>query len=223
MRILLVEDTADMAEAIAIRLGRAGLACDVAGSLAEARDCLDVQEYDVAVLDIDLPDGLGTDLLQEIRARGTRLPVLMLTAAFSVDDRVSALNLGADDYLVKPFDQRELEARLHALARRDAGAPEAEIALGTLRFNPSARTARLGDAPLSMTRREMTLLGLLLRNRGRVMSKDRLYQGLFSFDEEDVGLNAVELYVARLRKKLAGSGVSISTQRGLGYRLDADE
>ena len=222
MRLLLVEDTADVAEAIGIRLGRAGIACDIAGTQADAEAFLDVQDYDVIVLDINLPDGSGTDILQGLRAAGKRTPVLMLTAQFSVDDRVSALNLGADDYLVKPFDQRELEARIQALVRRDQGQKSPDMQIGELRFNPVAQTVQIGESPVQMTRREMALLGLLIRNRGKVMSKERLFEGLFSFDDADVGLNAIELYIARVRKKLSGSGVKIETQRGLGYRLDTD-
>ncbi|MWB76593.1 response regulator [Pseudooceanicola sp. 216_PA32_1] len=222
MRLLLVEDTADLAEAVAIRLGRSGIACDTAGSVAEAQAHLAVQAYDVILLDIDLPDGTGTGLLRKLRAGGLRTPVLMLTALFSVDDRVTALNLGADDYLVKPFDQRELEARIRALYRREQSQKGEEIRLGVLALDPAAQTVTLDGAALQMTRREMTLLELLMRNPGRVMSKERLFEGLYSFDDADVGLNAVELYIARLRKKLSGSGVRIETQRGLGYRLDAD-
>ncbi len=223
MRLLLVEDTSDMAEAVMIRLGRLGIACDLAQTLADARGFLDVQGYDVIVLDINLPDGVGTELLQEMRAAGDRTPVLMLTAQFSVDDRVSSLNLGADDYLVKPFDQRELEARIQALYRREQADKRAEIVLGTLSFNPTARVLRKDGVPMTLTRREMSLFELFVRNRGKVMSKERLFEGLFSFDDADVGLNAIELYVGRLRKKLADTGVRIETQRGLGYKLDVNE
>lgn len=223
MRLLLVEDAIDVAEAIVTRLTRAGFACDHATTLADAQAHVDVQTYDVIVLDIDLPDGLGTSLLRTLRARGVRTPVLMLTAAFSVDDRVSALNLGADDYLVKPFDHRELEARLRALHRRDHGDKGAEIALGQLVYDPTAQSVSINGLALPVTRREVTLLGLLIRNRGKVMSKEALFDGLYSFDDADVGLNAIELYIARLRKKLVGSGVQIQTLRGLGYRLDADD
>ncbi|MGY9049655.1 hypothetical protein P775_13265 [Puniceibacterium antarcticum] len=223
MRVLLVEDTRDMAEAIVIRLERAGMACDMAGTLDGARGFVDVQDYDVIVLDINLPDGLGTDLLQELRARGLRTPVIMLTALFSVDDRVSALNLGADDYLVKPFDQRELEARIHALYRREQGQKSEDITLGDLVFNPTAKVVTVAGQMLALTRREFALLGVLIRNRGTLMDKERLYERLFSFDDADVGLNAIELYIARLRKKLSGSGVRIETQRGLGYRIVVDE
>ncbi|QOL80745.1 response regulator transcription factor [Pseudooceanicola spongiae] len=219
MRVLIVEDATDMAEAMAIRLGKSGMACDLADSVALAEDFLSVQKYDAIVLDINLPDRNGTELLQDLRQKNDRTPVLMLTALFSVDDRVSALDLGADDYLVKPFDQRELEARLRALIRRDADQKSDVISLGPLAFQPAALSATLSGEALDLTRREATLLGLLLRNQKQVLSKKRLYDGLFAFDDADVGLNAIELYIARLRKKLAGSGVSIETQRGIGYRI----
>jgi two-component system response regulator TctD len=223
LRLLLVEDTFDMAEAIMIRLERSGVACDLAKTLEEARACVDVQRYDVIVLDINLPDGLGTDLLKEMRARGERTPVLMLTAEFSVDDRVSSLNSGADDYLVKPFDHRELEARIRALYRRDRGDKAEELTVGNLTFNASARVVRAEDGPVSLTRREFSLLEILIRNRGRTVSKERLFEGVFSFQDTDVSMNALELYIARLRKKLTGCSVRIETQRGLGYKLDADD
>ncbi|MBN9671919.1 response regulator transcription factor [Roseibium aggregatum] len=222
MRLLLVEDTFDMAEAIVIRLERSGIACDLARTLAQARETLNVQRYDVIVLDINLPDGLGTELLKEMRARGDRTPVLVLTAEFSVDDRVSTLNSGADDYLVKPFDQRELEARIRALFRREQGDKAEEIVLGNLTFNPSARVVRLDDSPINLTRREFSLFELLVRNRGRTVSKERLFEGIFSFQDTDVSMNALELYIARLRKKLGGSSIRIETQRGLGYKLEVD-
>ncbi|POF28372.1 response regulator [Roseibium marinum] len=222
MRLLLVEDTFDMAEAIMIRLERSGIACDLAKTLEQARACVEVQRYDVIVLDINLPDGLGTELLKEMRAAGDRTPVLMLTAEFSVDDRVSSLNSGADDYLVKPFDHRELEARIRALYRREQSDKAEELVFGNLTFNASARVVRRDDSPISLTRREFSLLEILIRNRGKTVSKERLFEGVFSFQDTDVGMNALELYIARLRKKLAGCSVRIETQRGLGYKLDAD-
>ncbi|WP_417258105.1 response regulator transcription factor [Celeribacter sp.] len=222
MRILIVEDAADVAEAIAIRLGKTGMACDLAESCAAAEDFLAVQRYDAIVLDINLPDRNGTELLHAMRQRGDRTPVLMLTALFSVDDRVSALDLGADDYLVKPFDQRELEARLRALVRREAEQKSDVISLGPLTFSPATLSATLGGEPLDLTRREATLLELLLRSQGAILNKQRLYDGLFAFEDADVGLNAIELYIARLRKKLAPSTVGIETQRGLGYRIFND-
>ncbi|WP_417806893.1 response regulator [Thioclava sp.] len=222
MRVLIVEDAQDMAEAVRNHLHRAGMTCDVAPDCASAEDCLAVTRYDAMVLDIHLPDRLGTALLRDLRARGERMPVLMLTALFSVDDRVSALDLGADDYLVKPFDHRELEARLRALIRRGAETKSEDITLGRLSWTPATLSARLDDKPLALTRRETVLLGVLMRNSERIMSKEKLYEGLFSFADVDVGLNAIELYVARLRKKLTESGVVIETHRGLGYRMQLD-
>ncbi|HPD91061.1 MAG: response regulator transcription factor [Rhodobacter sp.] len=220
MRVLLVDDARDLADATQTRLRQNGIACDVAETVAEAGDHLSVQRYDAVILDINLPDGSGTALLRAMRREGRSEPVIMLTAQFSVDDKLSAFGLGADDYLVKPFDHRELEARLHVLHRRDASDRSGAIVLGSLSFNPTAGTATLAGQPLDLTRREFSLLGTLLRGRGQVFSKERLIEDLYAFTDADVGVNAIELYVARLRKKLTGSGVEIRTLRGLGYRLD---
>lgn len=223
MRVLMVEDAADLAGAVVERLARFAVACDLAGTIGAARDFLAVQTYDALVLDINLPDGSGTDLLRDLRAAGDRTPVLMLTALFSVDDRVRALDLGADDYLVKPFDQRELEARLRALVRRESDQKSDEIALGPLRFSPAQLGATLDGERLDLKQREAALLGLLIRHAGQFLSKERLYDGLFAFNDADVGLNAIELYIARLRKKLVNSPVVITTQRGVGYRIGLDD
>ncbi|OCX65933.1 DNA-binding response regulator [Thioclava sp. SK-1] len=222
MRILLVEDATDMAQAVVTRLGQAGMACDHAETLASAQDFLSVQLYDALILDINLPDGSGTGLLRDVRAAGNRVPVLMLTALFSVDDRITALDLGADDYLVKPFDQRELEARLRALIRREAEQKTDVLQLGKLTFSSSTLGAELDGARLDLTRREAALLGILMRHPGQILKKERLYDGLFAFNDADVGINAIELYIGRLRKKLAGSGLSIETRRGVGYGIVLD-
>ena len=220
MRVLLVEDTEDLAEATQRRLARSGLACDRAGDVADARACLAVQAYDAVILDINLPDGSGTDLLAEMRRAGSVTPVLMLTAQYSVDDKLSAFSLGADDYLVKPFDHRELEARLHAIGRREQADRSAELVVGSLSYNATTGVARLDGQPLDLTRREFTLLGLLMKNRGRVLSKERLLEGIYAFDDAVVGANTIELYVARLRKRLVGADVEIRTLRGRGYTLE---
>ncbi|MBP0482462.1 response regulator transcription factor [Sagittula salina] len=219
MRVLMIEDTVDLAEAVVARLARAGAVCDHAACIEEARDFRAVQKYDALVLDINLPDGSGLTLLRDMRAGGDRTPVLMLTALTSVDDRVQALDLGADDYLGKPFDQRELEARLRALVRRDADQKGERIVLGPLSFAPAEQVAHLGEAKLDLTRREAALLDILLRHAGQFLTKQRLYDSLFGFEDADVGVNAIELYIARLRKKLSGSPVAITTQRGVGYRI----
>ena len=222
MRILMVEDTADLAEGVVAHLARAGLTCDLAGTLEAARDCRAVQGYDAVILDINLPDGSGLDLLREMRAGADRTPVLMLTALAEVDDRITALDQRADDYLGKPFDQRELEARLRALVRRDAARKQETITLGSLIYVVKDRSATLGHRPLDLTRREAALLDALMRHQGQFLSKARLYDTLYGFDDADVGLNAIELYIARLRKKFAGSDVTITTQRGIGYRIGRD-
>jgi two-component system response regulator TctD len=219
MRILIIDDATDMAEAIITRLARSGMACDLAGNVGEAEGYLAVQRYDAVVLDINLPDGLGTDLLRNMRNRGDRTPVLMLTALFSVDDRVSALDLGADDYLVKPFDHRELEARLRALLRRENDQKSSVLKVADLSFYPATLSAHHSGNRLELTQREAALLGVLLRHPRQTISKERLYEGIYSFDDVDVGLNAIELYIGRLRRKIAGSGAVIETQRGLGYRI----
>jgi two-component system response regulator TctD len=223
MRLLLVEDTQDVAEAIATSFARRGDAIDHAATAAAARDALAVQSYDVVILDINLPDGDGTDLLRELRRARDATPVLMLTARIAVDDRVAALDGGADDYLVKPFDLRELEARVRALARRRAPERDGVIAYGDLSFDPAGQTLHLNGAPVALSQREFSLLEALLASRGRVMSKERIFERMFSFNEEEVGLNAIEIYVSRLRRKLEGSRVSIRTLRGLGYQLVADD
>lgn len=219
MRVLLVEDTDDVADAIVHAFGRKGQPVDHAATCASARDLVAAQDYDVAILDINLPDGSGVDLLRWMRNRRVAAPVLMLTARLEVEDRVQALDSGADDYLMKPFDLRELEARVRALARRASDERGGVIAFLDLNLDPAARVAEAAGKPLDLTRREFALLEVFMSNRGRVMSKDRLHEKLFAFDEEDVGVNAIELYVGRLRRKLGDAEASIKTLRGLGYQL----
>lgn len=223
MRILMVEDAADLAEGVITHFSRSGIACDLAASIEDARDFCAVQGYEAIILDINLPDGSGLTFLRELRARADRTPVLMLTALSAVDDRVEALDQGADDYLPKPFDQRELEARLRALVRREAERKDDRVEIGSLTYMPKDRSATLGGRRLDLTRREAALLDTLIRHQGQYLSKARLYDSLYGFDDTDVGVNAIELYVARLRKKFAGSDVTIATQRGVGYRIGLND
>lgn len=223
MRILMVEDAEDLAEGVIAHLARSGIVCDLAPSIADARDYRAVQRYEAIILDINLPDGSGLSFLREMRAAADRTPVLMLTALSSVDDRVEALDKGADDYLGKPFNQRELEARLRALVRREADRKEEQITLGSLTYAPKDRSASLNGRQLDLTRREAALLDILIRHPGQYLSKDRLYDSLYGFEDADVGLNAIELYIARLRKKFAGTDVTIATQRGVGYRIGSHD
>lgn len=227
MRLLLVEDTEDVAEAIVASFQRRGDAIDCVGSVSTARDALAVNDYDVVILDINLPDGCGTEILRDLRrsraARRRATPVLMLTARMAVEDRVDALDTGADDYLVKPFDLRELQARVRALGRRAGPDRSGVIEFGRLSVDPAGQVAACDGAPIALTRREYSLLEALMANRTRIMPKERLFERMFSMDEEEVGLNAIETYVARLRRKLEGSGVVIRTLRGLGYQLTLEE
>jgi two-component system response regulator TctD len=219
MRLLLVEDAADVAEAIAASFARRGDAVDSVRTVDDAFGMLAVNDYAVVVLDINLPDGEGTEVLKSLRRQRRPTPVLMLTARMAVEERVAALDIGADDYLTKPFDLRELQARVRALARRSGPDRGGIIEFGRLVVDPAGRVASCEGTPLSLTRREFSLLEALMANRARVMPKERLFDRIFSMDDEEIGLNAIETYVARLRRKLEGSGVAIRTLRGLGYQL----
>ena len=222
MRILLVEDTLDVASAIRDSFARRGDAVDHAATTAAASDYLAVQRYDVAIFDIGLPDGSGNELLRRTRAAGNAVPILMLTAHTEIEGRVSSLDDGADDYMVKPFDLRELHARVRALARRGSQDVAGVIEFADLRFDPASRDVTVAGAPVQLTRRELSLLEVMLTGRGRVVPKERIHERMFSFEEEEIGLNAVEIYMARLRRKLDGSRVVIKTLRGLGYQMVAD-
>lgn len=217
MRFLLVEDNAELAEAVVQRLGLDGHAVDHAGTLARAEDCLAVAEYDLILLDVMLPDGDGRDRLAQWRDR-LETPVIVLTARSQISDRVGALDQGADDYLTKPFDFSELEARCRAVLRRRGGTATNEVALGDAVFDPTAGTLRVGATLVDLRNREIRLLEVFARNPGKILSKSQLMDRLFSHDD-DVTENAIEVYVGRLRRKLDGVGVRIETVRGAGYRM----
>lgn len=223
MRLLLVEDTEDVAEAVVTAFVRRGDAVDHAATIAAAAELVALQDYDVAILDIEMPDGTGTQILRALRAARKATPVLMLTARAKVDDRVSALDNGADDYVVKPFDLRELEARVRALARRATPDRAGVLQIGNAIFDPGACVLTVAGQPVALTRREFSLLETLIANRGRVIPKDRILDRMYAFNDEPVGPNAVELYIGRLRRKLEGSALSIRTLRGLGYQLVSDD
>ena len=218
MRYLLVEDNAELAEAVVQRLVMDGHAVDHAGDLASASDCLAAAEYDLILLDVMLPDGDGRDFLAQSRGK-IETPVIMLTARSQVSDRVGALDQGADDYITKPFDFAELEARCRAVLRRRGGAAKNEIDLGGAIFDLTAGALRTADTTIEFRNRELRLLEVFARRRGQILSKAQLMDRLFSYDS-DVTENAIEVYVGRLRKKLAKTGIKIETVRGLGYRID---
>ncbi|HEX2134468.1 MAG TPA: response regulator transcription factor [Microvirga sp.] len=218
MRILLVEDTVDVGEAIVARFERIGHTVDWEKDGEVADELIEVQPYDLLILDVNLPRLDGFSILKRLRKRKLKTPVLILTARSQVDDRIDALDLGADDYLVKPFDYRELEARARALLRRSAGEPTNQLTCGRVVIDRGSRSVTIDGAPVDLTRRELTVLEILAARPGRIFGKDELVDQLFGFDD-DPSPNAIEQYVARLRKKLAGSGAEIRTLRGLGYQI----
>ena len=225
MRVLLVEDNLRLSTLVRRGLEKEDFTVDGVGTLSDAEAALDTAPYDVVILDLGLPDGDGLDLLRAMRAQGSHVPVLVLTARDGVDDRVKGLNAGADDYLLKPFAVEELTARLRALLRRPDGALGLSLSAGNITFDTSAREVRVGTELLKISKKEMGVLEQLMRRSGRVVPKDMLECKLYGFDD-DVSANSLEASFSRLRKRLAqvDAAVSIHTLRGVGYLLsDSDE
>jgi two-component system response regulator TctD len=219
MRLLLVEDHAELAEWVAKALVQAGYAVDVLARGDHAEHALLTQPYDLVILDLSLPGLDGLEVLRRMRSRdkGADTPVLVLTARGSTEDRVKGLNLGADDYLPKPFELAELEARIKALLRR-SGNLAPVVRVGRLEFDTVTRMAQVEGRPLALTPRELAVLEVLISKLGRPVARETLFEKVFSFDDE-ARVEAIEIYVHRLRKKLEGSGAAVSTLRGLGYLL----
>ena len=219
MRILVVEDNIPLAKSLNDVLRHSGYAVDSVHTGEEANEALYSEEYALVILDLGLPDIDGIDVLRRIRRRRSRVPVLILTARDSLRERVEGLDLGADDYLGKPFEITELEARARALIRRGCDREIPRLENGALALDTVGRIAYLDDHLLELPRRELSLLEVLMVHCGQVVSKEKLLEQLFGFDEE-VGVNAIEIYVHRLRRKLEPGGVRIRTVRGLGYLLE---
>ncbi|TXI16459.1 MAG: response regulator transcription factor [Roseateles sp.] len=219
MNLLLAEDDALLADALAAQLRRAGFEVEHAPNGAVAEYLLSRQTYDAAILDIGLPMMDGLAVLEGLRQTRPTLPVMLLTARDGLEDRVHGLNAGADDYLTKPFDFPELEARLNALLRRSRlQSPAKGLELGRLSLDGESRRALVAGQPLELSPREWLLLELLLQHRGRVITKEQILQ---SWGQDANASNAIEVYIHRLRKKLEGAGVAVRTVRGLGYLLEA--
>ncbi len=221
MRILIAEDDSILADGLTRSLRNSGYAVDAVSDGMAADSALIAQEFDLLILDIGLPKMSGHDVLSRLRARNSRLPVLILTAADSIEQRVKGLDLGADDYMAKPFSLSELEARVRALARRGAGGGATILRHGRLVFDQTGRVALVDDQTLELSAREVSLLEILLTRSGRMVSKNQIVDHLCEWGEE-VSSNAIEVYVHRLRKKIEPSGVKIATVRGLGYCLERD-
>ncbi|NKI75989.1 transcriptional regulator TctD [Dickeya sp. CFBP 2040] len=218
MRLLLVEDHPELAHWLKKALSEAGFAVDLVGDGVAADHLLQQEAYTLVVLDVSLPRMDGLALLARLRKRGQNLPVLLLTARTSVADRVKGLNLGADDYLTKPFELAELEARLRALLRRSQRQMQEVQRLGSLSWHDEGYFL-LQDKPLALTPREQAVLHTLMQRRGRPVSRQYLYEQVFTLTDE-ASPDSLDLYVHRVRKKLAGSDVMIVTLRGLGYSLE---
>ncbi|WP_148715622.1 response regulator [Chitinolyticbacter meiyuanensis] len=219
MRILLVEDHKTLAEAIVTALKQAGFAVDHAVDGAEADHVLLTQSYQLVVLDLALPRLDGWEVLRRLRNRRNRVPVLILTAHGAIEDRVRGLDLGADDYLAKPFELAELEARARALIRRAHGLEQAQLAYGSLGYDTLGRLFTLKGSPLALTPREHSVLELLMLRAGRAVAKETLTDQVFGM--ESGSAEAIEIYVHRLRRKLSDADVGIVTLRGIGYMLEA--
>jgi two-component system OmpR family response regulator len=221
MRILIAEDDSILADGLTRSLRNNGYAVDAVSDGAAADAALAVQEFDLLILDLGLPRMTGLEVLARLRGRNSHLPVLILTAADSIEQRVKGLDLGADDYMAKPFSLSELEARVRALARRGAGGGSSILRHGRLVFDQTGRVATVDDQTLDLSAREVGLLEILLTRSGRMVSKNQIVDHLCEWGEE-VSSNAIEVYVHRLRKKLEPSAVKISTVRGLGYCLERE-
>ena len=221
MRILLVEDDKVLADALSRVLVQSAHAVDIVSTGEEADHALSLGIYDLAILDIGLPGLSGLDVLRRLRARKSTMPVLMLTALDTLADRVRGLDLGADDYLAKPFDLPELEARVRALLRRGANATPC-LEHGLLSFDTVGRRVFYDKRPLELSPRELAVLELLLMRAGRVVSKEQMVNHLYGWGDE-VGDNAIEVNIYRLRKKLEPLGCEIRTVRGMGYLMDRSD
>ena len=221
MKFLLIEDNLELAAAVASRMRLDGHVIEHAATLADAFAFVETVEFDLILLDIMLPDGDGRSFLKQHRASNLDTPVIILTARSQVSDRIGSLDLGADDYVTKPFDHAELEARCRAVLRRKAGKSQSVTQLGGAVFDPVAGLLSIDGESVNLRNRELRLFELLFNAPGQVFSKQKLADRLFSYDE-DATENAIEVYIGRLRKHLTRSDLKITTLRGLGYRLDHD-
>jgi two-component system OmpR family response regulator len=216
MKILLIEDDRLLSQGLTQALEEDGYLVEVSADGYEADRRLSNPNYDLVILDLGIPGIDGLDVLRNARKRGNNVPILILSARDSVQNRVEGLNLGANDYLTKPFELIELEARVKALLRKEAWSNLTEVSYGNLRFDTTSRTVSIGDDVVRLTARELAVMELLLKKIGRVVSKNQVLDELVTIESE-MSANALDILVHRLRKKLADSGCSIETIRGLGY------
>ncbi|MBL8591051.1 MAG: response regulator transcription factor [Devosia sp.] len=219
MRILVVEDNRTLADGLAAVLRVAGYAVDVVHDGVSADAVLSTETFDLVVLDLSLPEMDGLDVLRRMRGRRNASSVLVLTARGALDERVRGLDLGADDYMTKPFEVSELEARIRVLLRRQAGLHNSSIAFGNIELDTVSRTLSAFGQTLDIPARELSVLETLLRRAGKVVAKQSIIESLAAFDD-DLSENAVEQYISRLRRRLAPYALTVRVARGLGYYLD---
>jgi DNA-binding response OmpR family regulator len=220
LRVLLVEDEPEMASALTVALKKYDMVVDHVATLADAEEAVRANTHDAILLDRQLPDGDGLGLIPKLRAKGAAIPVIVLTARGDLADRVAGLDIGADDYLAKPFAVEELLARLRAVLRRAPDLPPEALRLGRLSFDVSNREASVDGRPLDLPRRELLVLEALLRRMGRTVPRASLEEAVYSIDDE-IQSNALDTHVSRLRRKLSDTGadVEIHAIRGVGYLL----
>ena len=220
MRILVIEDENELAKLMANNLRRDGFAVDIADCGAAVNDILAIQKYDVILLDLNLPDIDGIDLLKKLRDRKIASPIIIVSASSTLDNRVHGLNSGADDYIVKPFSHDELLARIRAILRRPGGPLSRQLKYGNLILDTTNREVFINDKSILFSRKEVSLLEMLMQRAGHVVSREKIESSLYSFSDE-IGSNALDVIVSRLRKNLSqnNANISIKTIRGIGYIL----
>ena len=218
MRAIIIEDNKEIADCMQQSLHDMGITSDRFAEGKLFSHAVTLVDYDLAVVDLNLPDTDGLQLIASLRRKNNTTPILIVSARTSIEDRVSGLDIGADDYLIKPFDLNEFEARIRALIRRRAASSKQTISLGGLVFNQRSREFELNNENMDLPPRERAVLEILLRRNQRVASKEYIADHIFNFDDE-ASVSSIEIYIHRLRKKLSGTGLEIDTKRGLGYVL----
>ena len=222
MKVLLIEDTKELADSLRLFFELEKNHVEMAQDLSEAKHFASVTHFDIILLDIMLPDGDGRDFLRAIRAKNNNTPVIAMTARSEISDRIDLLDIGADDYIIKPFEFAELEARCRAVLRRHRGQDQLALNYGNVTLYPLIAMLKVHDQKISLRNRELRLLEIFFNSPEIIFSKEQLTDRLFSISEE-VTDNAIEVYVGRVRKKLNNTNLKIETVRGIGYRLHVDD
>ena len=222
MKTLIVEDTEELASSLKIFLELEKNKVEIASEISEATHLVSITHFDMILLDIMLPDGDGRTFLKNLRASNNNVPVIVMTARSEISERIDLLDIGADDYIIKPFEFSELEARCRAVLRRQSGQNQLALSFGNVQVLPLLAIMKIGNNQITLRNRELRLLEIFFNSPEIIFSKEQLTDRLFSITE-DVSENAIEVYVARVRKKMENSNIYIETVRGIGYRLRKDE